>query len=170
MFIQDESIVAVGPSAELIENYPNEAKIDASDCVVMPGFVDPHTHLVWAGDRAAEFEMRLEGKSYLEILAAGGGILSTVQATRDASLDTLLAEARPRLQTMLEYGTTTAEAKTGYGLETESELRMLEALLALDGESVIDLAITFLGVQRRSPSLHQLSMRKDVTHSSRLVA
>lgn len=149
--IQDESIVAVGPSAELVADYPDEPEIDANDCVVMPGFVDPHTHLIWVGDRAAEFEMRLEGKTYLEILAAGGGILSTVQATRDASLDTLLAETRPRLQTMLEHGTTTAEAKTGYGLETDSELRMLEALLALDEEAVIDLAITFLGAHAIAP-------------------
>jgi imidazolonepropionase len=117
----------------------------------MPGFVDPHTHLVWAGDRSAEFEMRLQGKTYLEILAAGGGILSTVKATRAASLETLLAETRPRLQAMLAHGTTTAEAKTGYGLETATELRLLEALLRLDAEGPLDLAITFLGAHAIAP-------------------
>jgi imidazolonepropionase len=111
----------------------------------MPGFVDPHTHLIWAGDRAAEFEMRLQGKTYLEILAAGGGILSTVRATRSASLEALLEETRPRMRSMFEHGTTTAEAKTGYGLETATELRMLEALRALANEGPLDLAITFLG-------------------------
>jgi imidazolonepropionase len=148
---QGGRIIAVGPSAELVPKFPNEPRIDASKCVVMPGFVDPHTHLIWAGDRAAEFEMRLEGKTYLEILAAGGGILSTVRATRAASLDTLLTETRPRLKTMLEHGTTTAEAKTGYGLETESELRMLQALIALDEGGPLDLAITFLGAHAIAP-------------------
>jgi imidazolonepropionase len=117
----------------------------------MPGFVDPHTHLLWAGDRAAEFELRLEGKTYLEILAAGGGILSTVAHTRQASLQTLLDEVRPRLRDMLAYGTTTAEAKTGYGLQTEAELRMLQALLLLDAEGPLEIAPTFLGAHAIPP-------------------
>lgn len=117
----------------------------------MPGFVDPHTHAIWAGDRAAEFEMRLAGASYLEILAAGGGILSTVKATRGASLETLMEETRPRLKSMFDHGTTTAEAKTGYGLDTATELRMLEALLTLDAEGPIELAITFLGAHAIAP-------------------
>jgi imidazolonepropionase len=95
--------------------------------------------------------MRLEGKTYLEILAAGGGILSTVNATRQGSLETILAETHPRMQAMLEHGTTTAEAKTGYGLETETELRMLEALIALDEQSPLQLAITFLGAHAIAP-------------------
>jgi imidazolonepropionase len=119
ILIQDGKIIAVGQSEQLLADYPQEIRLDAGDCVVMPGFVDPHTHLIWAGDRAVEFEMRLEGKTYLEILAAGGGILSTVNATRQASLEKLLAETQPRMLTMLEHGTTTAEAKTGYGLDTE---------------------------------------------------
>ena len=98
VLIQDGVIAAVGDSAELLAAYPDEPALDASGRLVMPGFVDPHTHLIWAGDRAAEFEMRLQGKTYLEILAAGGGILSTVRATRAASLDTLLSETRPRLR------------------------------------------------------------------------
>ena len=151
VLIQGDAIAAVGSSAELRAAYPNEMTLDASGRAVMPGFVDPHTHLIWAGDRAAEFEMRLQGKTYLEILAAGGGILSTVRATRAASLETLLAETRPRLRSMLAHGTTTAEAKTGYGLETETEIRMLEALLALDQEGPLDLAITFLGAHAIAP-------------------
>jgi imidazolonepropionase len=145
VLIQDGLIAAVGDSATLKAAYPHEPELDASGRVVMPGFVDPHTHLIWAGDRAAEFEMRLQGKTYLEILAAGGGILSTVRATRSASLETLLTQTRPRLRSMLAHGTTTAEAKTGYGLETSAELRMLEALLVLAREGLLDLAITFLG-------------------------
>lgn len=151
LLIQDEKIVAVGPSEELRAAYTDEVQIDAGNSVVMPGFVDPHTHLIWAGDRAAEFETRLEGKSYLEILAEGGGILSTVNATREAAIDTLIAETRLRMQTMIEHGTTTSEAKTGYGLETTSELRMLEALIALDEEGPLELAITFLGAHAIAP-------------------
>jgi imidazolonepropionase len=148
-------IEAVGPSIELLEAYPHEERLDASGRVIMPGFVDAHTHLMWAGDRAAEFEMRLEGKSYLDILAAGGGILSTVRATRLASVDELLVETRPRLRSMLAHGTTTAEAKTGYGLETGAELQMLEALLALDNEGPLDLAITFLGAHAIPPEYEE---------------
>jgi imidazolonepropionase len=151
VMIQGERIVAAGPSAKLCAAYPDEPWIDASNCVIMPGFIDPHTHLIWAGDRAIEFEMRLQGKTYLEILANGGGILSTVSATRAPSLEQLLAETRPRLNTMLIHGTTTAEAKTGYGLETESELRMLQALISLDEEGPLDLAITFLGAHAIAP-------------------
>ena len=104
-------------------------RLDASGCAVLPGFVDPHTHVIWAGDRAAEFEMKMAGAKYMEILAAGGGILSTVRQTRAASLETLMDETRPRLQRMFSHGTTTAEAKTGYGLQTETELRMLDSIL-----------------------------------------
>jgi imidazolonepropionase len=151
VLIHDDKIQAVGSSHELLQAYPNEQPLDAQGKVVMPGFVDPHTHLLWAGDRAAEFEMRLEGKTYLEILAAGGGILSTVQATRQASLDRLLEETRPRLHEMLAHGTTTAEGKTGYGLQTETELRMLRALLLLDAEGPLEIAPTFLGAHAIPP-------------------
>ena len=98
----------------------------------MPGFVDPHTHLVWAGDRAAEFEMRLQGKTYMEILAAGGGIISTVKATRSASAEDLLNQTHERAKSLFQYGTTTAEVKTGYGLSTQSEIAQLEAILQLE--------------------------------------
>ena len=151
VLVRDDKIVATGPTDELRAAYPGEPGLDASGCVVMPGFVDPHTHLIWGGDRAKEFEMRLEGAKYLDILAAGGGIISTVRATRTASIEALIAQTRPRLLRMFATGTTTAEAKTGYGLQTATELRLLKALLALDDESPLDLAITFLGAHAIAP-------------------
>jgi imidazolonepropionase len=151
VLIKDGVIKAVGTTSELSQAYPQEENLNAAGHVVMPGFVDPHTHLMWVGDRAAEFEMRLEGKSYLEILATGGGILSTVRLTRQASLEKLLDETRPRLRDMLAYGTTTAEAKTGYGLQIETELRMLKALLLLDAEGPLDISPTFLGAHAIPP-------------------
>ncbi len=144
VLIRDGLVAAVGTTSDLRQAYPDEETLDTQGRVVMPGFVDPHTHLLWAGDRAAEFEMRLEGKTYLEILASGGGILSTVRLTRQASHETLLAETRPRLRELFIHGTTTAEAKTGYGLDFATELRMLQALLLLDAEGPLELAPTFL--------------------------
>ena len=149
--VRDEKIVAVGTTAELRASYPNEPTLDASNCVLMPGFVDPHTHVIWGGDRANEFEMKMAGKPYLEILAEGGGIISTVRQTRMASIETLIAQTRPRLLRMFAHGTTTVEAKTGYGLQTATELRLLKALLTLDDETPLDLAITFLGAHAIAP-------------------
>src|SRR5574339_566022 len=149
--VRDEKIVAVGTTAELRASYPNEPTLDASGCVLMPGFVDPHTHVIWGGDRANEFEMKMAGAKYLDILAAGGGILSTVRATRTASIETLISHTRPRLLRMFRNGTTTVEAKTGYGLQTATELRLLKALLALDDESPLDLVMTFLGAHAIAP-------------------
>ncbi len=151
VLMRDEKIVAVGPTNELRASYKEEPLLDASGCVILPGFVDPHTHVIWAGDRAREFEMRLEGAKYLDILAAGGGILSTVRQTRTASIEALMAQTRPRLLRMFAHGTTTVEAKTGYGLQTATELRMLKALLALDDESPLEVAITFLGAHAIAP-------------------
>ena len=151
VLLRDEKIVAVGTTDELRSAYPNEPALDASGCVVMPGFVDPHTHVIWGGDRAAEFEMRLEGKHYLDILAAGGGILSTVHATRTASIESLISQTRPRLLRMFATGTTTVEVKTGYGLQTATELRLLKALLMLADEGPLDLAMTFLGAHAIAP-------------------
>ena len=151
VLVRDEKIVAVGKTDELRTAYPGEPGLDATGCVVMPGFVDPHTHVIWAGDRAREFEMRLEGAKYLDILAAGGGIISTVRDTRTASIEALIAQTRPRLLRMFATGTTTAEVKTGYGLQTATELRLLKALLGLDDEGPMDLAITFLGAHAIAP-------------------
>jgi imidazolonepropionase len=151
IYLEGDTIVAVGPGDVMRAIYSDVEPLDAGNRVVMPGFVDPHTHLIWAGDRAAEFEMRLQGKTYLEIMAAGGGIVSTVQRTRQATLAQLLTEARPRLQSMFAHGTTTAEAKTGYGLETETELKMLQAILRLDADGPLDLVPTFLGAHATPP-------------------
>ena len=151
VLVRAATILAVGPTPELLRAYPGEARLDAGGCAVLPGFVDPHTHVIWAGDRAAEFEMKMAGARYLEILAAGGGILSTVRQTRLASLETLMEETRPRLQRMFAHGTTTAEAKSGYGLQTETELRMLDSILRLGEEGPLELAPTFLGAHAIPP-------------------
>src|SRR5436305_10244385 len=105
--IRDGRVLMTGPTAELRARVQPRASLDAAGRVVMPGFVDPHTHLVWMGDRANEFEMRLAGASYQEIMQAGGGIVSTVRQTRAASVEALVDAARPRLRRMLAHGTTT---------------------------------------------------------------
>jgi imidazolonepropionase len=137
-------ILAVGPSADLRERYSASEQLDAAARVVLPGFVDAHTHAVWAGDRASEFEMRLEGRSYMDILASGGGIMATVRATRAASNAQLAAETRPRLRRMLACGTTTVEVKSGYGLDLATELRLLQVILDLDAAGPPQLVPTFL--------------------------
>lgn len=140
-------IVAVGQTAAVlaqVDDLDAAQVIDAAGKVVLPGFVDPHTHLVWAGDRAGEFEQRIAGATYMQIMQAGGGIMHTVRATRAASLDDLIAQTLPRLDNMLTYGTTTAEVKTGYGLDLDSELKMLDAIRLLDEEHPIDLVPTFM--------------------------
>lgn len=143
--IADGRIIAAGPSSDLRAQFAPRSTLDASRKVVLPGFVDPHTHAVWAGDRADEFERRVAGASYLDILAAGGGINASVRKTREASLDQLMDETRPRLRRMLAHGTTTIEVKTGYGLETATELRQWEAIAHLHAEGPWELAPTFLG-------------------------
>ena len=151
LLIEGEKIAAVGTTRDLLAAYPHEPRLDAAGRAVLPGFVDPHTHLIWVGDRAAEFEMRLQGKTYLEILAAGGGILSTVRATRAASLEELKAQTRVRARSLLCHGTTTAEVKTGYGLENESELAQLQAILELDAEGGLEMVPTYLGAHAVAP-------------------
>jgi len=144
--VQGERIALVGRTSDVLTQAGDGARlIDASGKVVLPGFVDPHTHVVFAGDRASEFEMRLQGASYMEVLAAGGGIMNTVRASRAASLDDLVNQSRARLDRMLAHGTTTVEVKTGYGLDTETELKMLEAIRLLDESHPMDLIPTFLG-------------------------
>ncbi len=144
--ISGDRVVLVGHTADVLAEAGNGAHlIDASGKVVVPGFVDPHTHAVFAGDRAAEFEMRLQGATYMEVMAAGGGIMNTVRATREASLEEIVLQSRERLDRMLAHGTTTAEVKTGYGLDTESELKMLKAIRSLDLSHPVDLVPTFLG-------------------------
>ncbi len=142
--VRDGRVLAAGPSAELRERYQPGAELDATGRCVLPGFVDPHTHLPWAGDRAGEFEQRLAGATYMEIMNAGGGIMSTVRNTRAADLDELVAANLPRLERMLRHGTTSAEAKTGYGLDTATELKQLDAIAALAAAQPVELAATFL--------------------------
>jgi imidazolonepropionase len=143
--IRDGRILTVGPSQEIRRQVRAARSLDAGGRLVMPGFVDPHTHLVWAGERADEFEMRVAGASYLQIMAAGGGIMNTVRQTRKADLETLIHETRRRLDRMVAHGTTTIEIKTGYGLATEAELKQLEAIHHLQQESAATLVATFLG-------------------------
>jgi imidazolonepropionase len=145
---QAGTIVYVGPASQLdrdVEVVRGATRIDARGCTVVPGFVDPHTHVVYAGDRREELRRRLAGATYAQIAAEGGGILSTVAATRSTSDEDLAAATRARLDDMLACGTTTCEAKSGYGLTTESELRMLRVIRALDHEHAIDLVPTFMG-------------------------
>jgi imidazolonepropionase len=144
-------IVAVGPSAQVRAAYAGATELDAEGRLVTPGLVDPHTHLIWAGDRADEFEQRIRGATYREITAAGGGINRTVRATRQATPETLVELGRTRLDAMLAHGATTVEGKTGYGLATQAELRLLRALARLDAEHAVDIVPTFLGAHAIPP-------------------
>lgn len=146
MAIEGDKILAVGDTLDILALADGRThRINARGKIVLPGFVDAHTHVVFAGERANEFEMRLRGATYLEIQKAGGGIMSTVRATRAASLDDLVGETRPRLDRMLAYGTTTAEAKSGYGLNVPDEIKILNAIAELDRKHPMDLVPTFLG-------------------------
>lgn len=144
-------VLATGPTAQLNATYVAATTLDANGQLVTPGLVDPHTHAVWAGARADEFERRIAGDTYQQIMAEGGGINRTVRTTRAADLDTLINETRPRLDAMLVHGTTTAEIKTGYGLDTAAELRMLYAIARLEATHSIELAATFLGAHAIPP-------------------
>jgi imidazolonepropionase len=142
--VRDGRVIATGPSAALRARFQAEIEIDAGGRCVLPGFVDPHTHLPWMGDRAGEFEQRLAGATYMDIMNAGGGIMSTVRNTRRAGVDELVADNLPRLARMLRHGTTSAEAKTGYGLDTATELKQLDAIAALAASQPVELTATFL--------------------------
>lgn len=145
---RDGRIVWVGPTSEARERVTAAAgarRLDGRGRSAVPGFVDPHTHVVYAGNRTPELRRRLAGASYAEIAAAGGGIVSTVRQTREASEERLVAESRPRLEAMLASGTTTCEVKSGYGLDLESELKMLRAVRTLRSVLPLDLVATFMG-------------------------
>ena len=148
VLVAGNTIVAAGTTDELMPRLKlaSDARvISARGRVVTPGLIDPHTHPVYAGNRVAEFEMRIEGRPYEEIAADGGGIRSTVRSTRERNADQLLKLAAPRISRMLDFGTTTAEAKSGYGLSTESELDQLRVIRDLQKELPIELVPTFLG-------------------------
>ncbi|NHJ33668.1 MAG: imidazolonepropionase [Asgard group archaeon] len=152
--IKEGKIVFVGTTDDLLKVVKIEEKtiqIDATNKLVTPGFVDPHVHLIFAGSREDELTMKLAGKTYLEILEAGGGILKTVRETRKATIDDLVENGKNILDKMLKHGTTTVEAKSGYGLTTEDEIKSLEAVKALDKQHPIDLISTFLGAHAIPP-------------------
>ena len=130
--IRDGKILAAGKSSDILTDFDTPNAIDAEGQVICPGFVDPHTHIVFAGNRLDEFELKIKGADYLEILENGGGIISTVRQTREASSDELLGQARTRLDKMLANGTTTCEIKTGYGLDTDTEMNLLRVIEELD--------------------------------------
>jgi imidazolonepropionase len=143
-------IAWVGPAAEM-PGFDAGERIDAAGRWITPGLIDCHTHLVYGGNRAHEFELRLSGATYEEIARAGGGIISTVKATRAASLDELVAAARPRLEALIAEGVTTIEIKSGYGLEYETEARQLRAALALARDHPISVTTTCLGAHALPP-------------------
>ncbi len=143
--IRDGRILAVGSTAVIRADYAAETVINAAGKVVCPGLVDCHTHAVYGGNRLDEFEQRLQGVPYMQIMAAGGGIASTARATRSAAEADLLAQAHARLDQMMQLGTTTAEIKTGYGLDTPTEIKLLNVIAALDQQHPMNILPTFLG-------------------------
>jgi imidazolonepropionase len=146
--VKNEKIVWIGKTNELSKSWVlkrNGKEIDATRKVVMPGLIDSHAHIVFAGSRENEFEQRIQGLSYLEIAERGGGILSTVEATRKASFEELFLLGKKRLNRMLSSGVTTIEAKSGYGLSLKDELKILKVMRKLDEDHPVDVVPTFLG-------------------------
>ncbi|MBQ0824221.1 imidazolonepropionase [Microvirga sp. HBU67558] len=148
---KDGRIAFAGPANQLPTGWEAAERIDCERRWITPGLVDCHTHLVYGGDRAHEFELRLKGASYEEIARAGGGIVSTVKATRAASEDALVASALPRLDHLIAEGCTTVEIKSGYGLDFETEARSLRAARRLAGERPVSVVTTFLGAHALPP-------------------
>jgi imidazolonepropionase len=151
--IKDGRIAWIGRRVDLPDNH-KAIVYSGNNAWVSPGLIDCHTHLIYGGDRIDEFELRLNGASYEEIARAGGGILSTVRHTREASADTLYALAHKRLQQFASEGVTTVEIKSGYGLNTETEICMLKTARALNERQPIDIVPTFLGAHALPPEYH----------------
>ena len=146
ILIEDGIITKIGDPEDLSgRDITKQDVIDAEGRPVLPGFIDPHTHFVFAGYRSEEFQMRLDGKSYEEIARAGGGIASSVTSTREATFSKLKEESGDRLRSVARFGVTTIEGKTGYGLDRETELKQLKVMKELDEETPIDIVPTFLG-------------------------
>ena len=143
--IVDETIVWAGLTSDLPQKHDGHNAIDLGGALVTPGLIDCHTHLVHGGNRAREFEMRLEGASYEELARAGGGIVSTVKATRDASFEELVASALPRLESLISEGVCTIEIKSGYGLDQDNELKMLRVARHLETLRPVRIKTSFLG-------------------------
>lgn len=151
VLIRDGKIVYAGPSADCPQVGTEVERIDAEGHCVLPGFVDSHTHLVFGGFREDEFQWRLAGESYMSIMEKGGGIAATTTATREASAEELIQAALLHLRSMLRMGVTTMEAKSGYGLDKETELRQLEVAKRLDEMQPIDVVSTYLGAHDIAP-------------------
>ena len=149
--VKEGRIVAVGKTADVTKAFKAENVISANGKLVLPGFVDPHTHPVFAGSLEQEFQMHIEGASYVETLKSGGGIFKTIKETRKASFEKLVDHCTETLDTMLEHGTTTVEAKSGYGLTTRDELRVLEVIQRLNQLHSMDVVPTFFGTSTVPP-------------------
>ncbi len=143
--IDDKRIIAVGNSEQIAIDYQSKNMIDAADKVVMPGFVDPHTHPIFYSTRENELEMRIKGKSYVEISQSGGGIRSSISGVRESSENELFELSKKRIERIISNGTTTLEAKSGYGLSTQSEIKMLKVIERLNHNLPITIVPTFLG-------------------------
>jgi imidazolonepropionase len=155
--IHGQRVTFAGPDAALEASVDTTGArvVDAVRLSIVPGFVDAHTHAIFAGDRRGELRRRLAGATYAEIAASGGGIVATVRATREASEDDLVDQTRPRLDEMLACGTTTCEMKSGYGLELDTELRMLRAMKRVGAEHAIDVVPTFMGAHEIPPEFRE---------------
>lgn len=152
--VKDDKIIFVGTTEDLMSKFAYDQiinKIDATNKLVTPGFIDPHTHIIFDGSRESELSMKLAGKTYLEILEAGGGILKTVRETRKASLEKLVENGKKILDRMMNYGTTTVETKSGYGLSLDSEIKSLKAANILNKDHPLDVVSTFLGAHAIPP-------------------
>jgi imidazolonepropionase len=145
VLMEDGLITAVGTTKELLPNAADAEVIDCSGKAVLPGFVDSHTHLIFGGYRAEEFSWRLSGVSYMDIMRRGGGINATTIPKREATLEELKQEGRKRLSSMLAFGVTTVEGKSGYGLDRDTEIKQLTAMKQLKEEQPVDIATTFMG-------------------------
>lgn len=151
VLIDDDKISWVGRTEDLPQLPADTSSIDATGKTVLPGFIDSHTHLLFAGSREDEFEQRLRGLSYQEISASGGGINATVRNVRESTRKQLVDLARPRLRRFLQFGVTTVEVKSGYGLSLADELKSLEAIADLNAEGPLELVPTFLGAHEVPP-------------------
>lgn len=152
--VEGESIAWVGPNSELPSEFRSLPATDLADALVTPGLIDCHTHIVFAGNRAREFEMRLGGTGYSEIARQGGGILSTMRATRNATEDELVEQSLPRLDALIAEGVSTVEIKSGYGLDTETELKMLLAARRLGNVRDVEVTTSWLAAHAVPPEFH----------------
>ena len=151
ILVEGDRIAALGPESDLRHQYPKADVVDMQGKTAIPAFVDPHTHLVWGGDRSDEFNRRLHGAGYVDIAAAGGGIKSTVRHTREAGADALTAKAEKTLDQMLLHGVATIETKSGYGLNLETEMKQLDVMDQLSASHPVEMIQTFMGAHEVPP-------------------